>query len=666
MKALKYMVVTILGLVVLAILTLVGVALFVNPNHFKAQMSAAVAKATGRQLDIAGNIRWSFFPWLGIGIEDVRLSNASGFGASPFATLGEVDVSVKLLPLLHGAFDIGTIKLSDLQVSLVKQANGKTNWSDLMNHASQSSDQNTSVVNSPKSTAVTSDHLKALSAKLHVDTIIVNNATISWQDLQNKINKTIAIDTLKSNNLNADGKPFDLFFALKLISPENKQPYDLSLSSNITLDANAQTLNVSKFVLGLNNMQLSGNLQVTSIFKSPSYQVQFNMPKTDIAKWLASLGLPIHFQDNNALRNVTLNGDVSGSMTALHVTNLQAMLDGSAIQANLELSHMPHFVGKFNITADGLNVDKYKLQSNQPAMTNASNNKPVKASGITGPHLPDGLLTGHINIGTLKVNKLAIQQLNVDIAMKDQKLTLSPLTATIYGGQLSAMVGADLSGRIPYYRLDETLTGTALGPMLHDLNGKSDISGTLNLKANVSGTGVNADAVLRSLSGEGGFSVQAGQIPGLNIAQTLVSVASVIFKQAAVTTENGTSFSDLSATFAVRDGVLNSNNLVLNSPLFTVTGVGSIDIPTQGLSWQIRVNPLGASIPQIAQLTKAIGGTVPLDVGGTLSDPKVTADMPTILASIGKDKLSKGLQKIGDQLNKGSKDLGKSIKSLFN
>jgi len=200
MKALKYLVVTVLTIVVLAILTLVGVALFVNPNHFKTQIANAVDKITGRQLTINGNIRWSFFPWLGLGVQDVSLSNASDFGQTPFATLGEVDVSVKFLPLLHGAIEVGTVKLTNLQINLVRQARGKTNWDDLLTHTATGTMPVASQANIPAQGPTVNNQsvvqVKPKNTQFIINQVIINNAVIHWQDAKKQVQKTLIIDKL--------------------------------------------------------------------------------------------------------------------------------------------------------------------------------------------------------------------------------------------------------------------------------------------------------------------------------------------------------------------------------------------------------------------------------------------------------------------------------------
>lgn len=673
MKALKYVVITVLTLVVLAILILVGVALFVNPNHFKAQIAAAVAKSTGRTLTIHGNIRWSFFPWLGLGVQDVSLSNAPGFGQTPFASLSEVDVSVKFLPLLRGDIDVGTVKLTNLQVNLVKQADGQTNWADLIKSNSVANPAIAAPIHLPSQSASASNvpttANKYKPSQMIVDRIIVNNAKISWQNLQNHVQKTVIIDKLNASNLNSYGDPFSLLVGLRVSGPANQQPYDLNLAVNGQLNNNTQKLDVSKFLIALNNLQINGNLQVTQLSDNPNIELQFDLPKMDMTKWLNSIGEPITFKDSDALRNVSMSGHLSGGVNHIALSKFKGMLDGTAITLNVNMSNLKNLVGTFNFSADTLNLDKYQTvpsTSNQNAVAPAPATTP---SSVNQSHaaftLPDSLVTGHITIGSLIAHQLTINQINSDVSVKNQKITLSPLSANFYGGQLADTLSADFSGKVPVYNVSETLTGASLAALLKDIAGKPSASGTLNLNANISAAGIDANSILGSLNGTGGLAVQSGLLPGLNITQALAAAASTVLGQSLASTTSGTSFSNLSATFSVQHGLVQSNNLVLNSPLFTVAGTGSADLVSQKLAWNIKVTPTTANVPQIQALTNAIGGAIPLQVGGTISHPTVTPDVAAIALAVGKNKLGTGLQKIGDQINQGGKNLGKTLQSLF-
>ena len=100
-------IIAIIGVVLLVlVLTVGGIVTFlvktIDPNSYKDKVSQLVYDNTGRKLSLNGEISWSFFPWLGLKVRDITLSNSSYFKDTPFASADEISVTVRLLPLLIG------------------------------------------------------------------------------------------------------------------------------------------------------------------------------------------------------------------------------------------------------------------------------------------------------------------------------------------------------------------------------------------------------------------------------------------------------------------------------------------------------------------------------------------------------------------------------------
>ena len=122
-------------LVLLLIVAIVVLPMVVDPNDYKDDITAAVKDKTGRTLEIDGDIALSVFPWLGMDIGPTRLGNAAGFEAPHMASMEAVEVRVKLLPLLKKALEVDTVRLAGLRLNLAKNAQGVTNWDDLVEAA---------------------------------------------------------------------------------------------------------------------------------------------------------------------------------------------------------------------------------------------------------------------------------------------------------------------------------------------------------------------------------------------------------------------------------------------------------------------------------------------------------------------------------------------------
>ena len=103
----------------------------VDPNSLKPQISERIKSATGRNLELAGDLSWRFYPWVGVTLNDFALSNRAGFAPETMLHAEHADVQVKLLPLISKQLEIGKIKLTAPTLNLSTNDQGETNWGDL-------------------------------------------------------------------------------------------------------------------------------------------------------------------------------------------------------------------------------------------------------------------------------------------------------------------------------------------------------------------------------------------------------------------------------------------------------------------------------------------------------------------------------------------------------
>ncbi len=197
----KFLIKLVLGLGVLGIIAIGAVAItlaYIDPNDYKDTIASKVKAETGRDLRIDGNIGLTFYPWLGLDIEGVSLSNAKGFGDAPFLQTKTIKARAKLLPLLRKQLEMDTLVLHGATINLAKNAKGVTNWDDLVGPSAEDSGG--------------SDQAMPLAA-LVLGGIDIKDANIHWHDMQQEVeykitNANIATDELKL------GEPIDITAAL--------------------------------------------------------------------------------------------------------------------------------------------------------------------------------------------------------------------------------------------------------------------------------------------------------------------------------------------------------------------------------------------------------------------------------------------------------------------
>ena len=179
MKRLIKFLLALVGIVVVVVIAAVVVAvLVVNPNRYKGQIAAEVHNVTGRDLTIQGDLRLSFFPWLGVETGAMSLSNAPGFGAEPFAKIDAAAVRVRLLPLLRRELEVDTVIVKGLTLHLARSPQGVTNWSDLT--ARHANPAQASRAPSPEGGSASS------VAALAIGGLRLQDATVYWDDFENR------------------------------------------------------------------------------------------------------------------------------------------------------------------------------------------------------------------------------------------------------------------------------------------------------------------------------------------------------------------------------------------------------------------------------------------------------------------------------------------------
>ncbi len=182
MNLLKKLLIGSVLLVVLAVGAAAVALLTLDPNNYKDWIADKVRAQTGRELAIEGDIQLSYYPWLGLDVSKISLSNASGFGEAPFLQTETIKVRAKLLPLLRKELEMDTLILHGATLNLAKNKDGVSNWDDLVKPAE----------GEPKATSG-----QPPFAALVLGGIDIKDASISWVDQQQDVN--VQVNGIKIN-----------------------------------------------------------------------------------------------------------------------------------------------------------------------------------------------------------------------------------------------------------------------------------------------------------------------------------------------------------------------------------------------------------------------------------------------------------------------------------
>ncbi len=103
----------------------------IGPAHLKGMVEQALTDALGRQVAIDSEVDIRLAPWFGLTMGPVTVADAAGFGPEPMLTIGRLDMTIRMLPLLAKVVSPGSVRLYGLHVHLRRDASGRGNWEDL-------------------------------------------------------------------------------------------------------------------------------------------------------------------------------------------------------------------------------------------------------------------------------------------------------------------------------------------------------------------------------------------------------------------------------------------------------------------------------------------------------------------------------------------------------
>lgn len=127
-KILKIFLITFVTLLLIVGLGAWYAASFINPTQLTKLLSSSVKDATGRDLKIAGPVNLNLFPSISVKAEQVSLSNAAWASNPNMLTLKQIELDIRLLPLLKGMVEISRIGVTGLEANLQTNKSGEGNW----------------------------------------------------------------------------------------------------------------------------------------------------------------------------------------------------------------------------------------------------------------------------------------------------------------------------------------------------------------------------------------------------------------------------------------------------------------------------------------------------------------------------------------------------------
>jgi len=361
---------------------------------------------------------------------------------------------------------------------------------------------------------------------------------------------------------------------------------------------------------------------------------------------------------------------------------LAVKVDDSNLDAKVAVAHWSAPAITFNLTADRLNVDRYFPPAKRagtpgggvpgaqapappaPAASGAPAEQPFDLSPLKTLNA-----TGNVRIGALQVSNVKAEQVALAIKAAGGKLEVNPITASLYQGTLAGSVAVNAHDN--RFTVKQNLAGVSVGPLVRDFADKDLVEGRGTVALDVTTVGTTVTALKKALAGTASSALRDGTIKGIDMVGAITAAQALVGSRRATEPQPAkgggqTDFTELTASFVIRNGVAHNEDLQAKSSLVKLTGRGDIDIGEGTLDYTATPTLTSAAGRDLGQLA---GVSVPVRATGPLANPRYTLDVGALAVGLAKEAVQRELQRRlgGDKAGgkSGGDAVGDVLKGLF-
>ncbi len=618
-----------LFLIVAAFGLVIG-ALLLMPGEKLATILAEQVKAqTGRDLELTGDVKLSFWPVLGMETGPVTFGNAPWAGPEPMLSAQSLAVGVDASALLSGNIRIKRV-LADSPVLRLERADGRGNWE---LHQPGNSSQTGATAQAVESRPITLERLELTNARL----IYLENGAVSMDfadvDLSARWPDVTA--------------PMEMQASMSV--PGGSVAVDLTIPDLPAFSSGAVTpLQLSLTAPG-GDIQFSGRVNLAGEMDGKT-----TVTAKDTQRMLAAFG-----QGGVTVpEGLGQVASVSGQMTytrdgRISLRNMIAVLDQNRLEgeADIQISNPPQMTARLN--AGDLDLSKVSggNASDGTSDTEGWSKAPIDASFLA---LANGKI--RLQATSIAVPGMTFGKSDLTLSLDRSRAVLQMHPASLFSGQLNGQVvannrnGLSVGGNLKAANID-------INEALETLGDIKRLSGTGSGNLEFLGVGQSEDQIMRSLSGKGDIEVGRGVISGLDLDRLMGRGKG----------SGGTTvFNSLTASFTMKNGDLTNKDLLMQLDNFRADGTGRIGLGARDIDYLFTPVALRANSGQ--------GISVPVRIKGPWSDPSIKPDLTKVIEAAAEGKVKeleddakkKVLEKVGKELDTTVTDSGHIEDALKN
>jgi AsmA protein len=637
-----------LGLIVVVIGAAIAIPFVVPTETYKQQLEAQIERATGRTLTIAGPLEFSILPQLALAAEDVRFANRPGAAEADMASLQELQVQLKLWPLLRGAVEVDRFVLVKPVVHLEVDQQGRPNWQLGGEPPAEQTPEQTGGEGGGPGVPVT--ELKLGDIRIVDGTATYSDAASGRTERIEGINLSVSLPDLRSR-LAAEGS---LAYKGRTIALDLAVEQPLQLvqggSSPVALATDSELL----------DLDFEGTVAGGA---APTAQGALELAVASIRELAAWLAEPIAFP-GEGLRELRIAGQLQASPEQVAFTGATLALDdieaAGELSANLS-GALPKVTGRLDVGA--LDLNPYlPARSPEPVPDPGAEGGSRQGAGgaragaegwsdepIAVPPIGGAEVDFELTVASLVYQKLELGRTVLGLTLRDNQLTAELKEFAAYGGRGTGSLRIALEDGTPVIRERFSLEGLQALPFFTAAADFDRLEGTVRAEIEAETRGATERQLVQNLNGTGNVMFTDGAIVGINLAAMMRNAANAFLDPEAGETRK-TDFAEMGGSFTIAEGVLRNDDMRLQAPALRVEGGGRVNLPKRTINYRLE--------PKLATTLQGQGGErevagllVPVIIKGPWDDPTIAPDLSAVARRALEDPeaLKEQIEQLGDQ-----------------
>jgi AsmA protein len=593
--------------VIVIIMGIVMLVKMVDFNKHKEFISAKAYEKTGLNLVINGKVELHFIPTISFHITNAYFSPTKEFRAA-ILSLSDLQLSIKLLPLLQKQVVVDKVELMKPKIFLVKDEKGHNNWELLHYFAKKTV---TKTVDTQQKVAAHEEPSKSFYSDVHLLAKHINilDGTVSYNNKQEK--KRIVLSKLNiKSSISPTGSPAELKF-------------------NASID---------------NKPKSSATLMVSDIMSL------LDEKETHISLKYLSLDTKIDY---------SLEAYITKKQNQLTSKSFQLKSDKLAGVGNFALNwqkEVPNLTGSFNF--ENIDLNPYiETRESSPSVQQTGQVEQVLAKPTTQKPVNYEFLNKLNSSLKLKTKRLLfknyeIYNLDLALAINNGHANLNVNRGEVFDGHINGKINLAANTN---FAADLNLGNINANELLKNTVNFKYIEGIAGCNISINGHGTNRNEILSSLNGHGNVLISEGHL----LETQDVSVK--FFRNMEKRALEKIGFQNLKGSFKINNGVIYNDDLEVKTNLASIKGKGRISLPKNVIDYRI--------MPENMVNPKLVTPNLAILVEGDLNHPQYRLDLGSIInRELEKHpavkKLDKQLKEIEDQ-GIPVKDISKQLKKLF-